>query len=114
MRVLFVHNAVSVRLILVSIAYFRYLHATVLQTAIVWIGISRHWKQNDLSAHTYVFARWLFPFTTTYQIVVHMHVVESSIVARARGRLSRRLRTCSASGTLRCTPLFLPSHPVPY
>ena len=61
MRVLSVHNAVSVRLILVSIAYFTYLHATVLQTAIVWIGISRHWKQNDLSAHTYVFARWLFP-----------------------------------------------------
>ena len=26
--------------------------ATVLQTAIVWIGISRHWKQNGLSAHT--------------------------------------------------------------
>ena len=97
----------SVRLILVSIAYITYLHATVLQTAIVWIGISRHWKQNDLSAHTYVFARWLFPFTTTYQIVVHMHVVESSIVTRARGRLSRRLRARSATQTLRCTPLFL-------
>ena len=66
----------------------------VLQTAIVWIGISRHWKQNGLSAHTWVFAHWLFPFTTTYQITVHMHVVESSTGARARGLPSRRLRTC--------------------
>ena len=28
-------------------------NATVLQTTIVWIGMSRHRKSNDLSAHTY-------------------------------------------------------------
>ena len=61
-----------------------------------------------------IIARWLFPFTTTYQIAMHMHVVESSTVARARGLPSRRLRTRSAHSTLRCTPLFLPAHPVPY
>ena len=73
--------------------------ATVLQTAIVWIGISRHWKQNDLSAHTYVFARWLFPFTTTYQIVVHMHVVRAS----CRARVAYYAATCAlAPHLVRC------------
>ena len=90
----------SVRLISLDIACFTYLHATVLQTAIVWIGISRHWKEKDLSAHAYACARWLFPLMTTYQIVVLMHVVESSIVVRARGSLSRRFEVSYIATTI--------------
>ena len=45
----------------------------------------------------------LFPLSTTYQIVVHMHVVESSM-SRA---LRRRSLSCSASRAPLCTPLFL-------